>query len=43
MAEKIYKKMIAIDEKYPYEYCIRVDPKEDQMTGFFVAVFIRKN
>ncbi|EKE38676.1 hypothetical protein ENUP19_0082G0042 [Entamoeba nuttalli] len=33
---------IAIDDSYPYENCIRVDPHEDHMTGFFVALFVRK-
>ena len=34
---------IQIDDKYPYQYCVRVDPKEDHMTGFFVALFVKKN
>ncbi|KAL7717479.1 Methyltransferase NSUN5 [Entamoeba marina] len=34
---------LLIDDKYPYQHCVRVDPKEDGMTGFFVALFVRND
>ena len=37
-----HRRGIAIDDEAPYERCVRVDPDQDHMTGFFVALFVRK-
>ncbi|ELP92398.1 williams-beuren syndrome critical region protein, putative [Entamoeba invadens IP1] len=34
---------IKIDDELSYEDCVRVDPELDQMTGFFVALFVKND